>query len=339
MNKQANILFIPSSCGNSELQDTLKQHSSYQQFINALLARSVYTIEGFRSLSRHLAIIARQAYWAKQMDAVEQATQIMLALPISDPLEDTARYYQALCLKQRGDFDGARRLLERIAEEATPQYRARAFQVIGATYFERGEVDSSVQFYLAAGKAAVGCDPLTLAASQKMTAVVRSIHGDHKQALADFENVFPLVRSVGKYYPVLYYDFLNGLAVELGEVGRVAEAEAACAIALASPFAAAYPEWTATRDEIAAKRQYATPSVVTINRAPEAEPAQQVEPERKRLPVSASRPYGPGLKKDSVQRSIIPIAASEAFLCPRIIQSILDWMRKRIGPRAPPTFS
>lgn len=339
MNKQANIFFIPSSIsGNSaEPRDAVSYHGYFQQLIHASLARSIYTIEGFRSLARQLAFIARHAHWAKEMDVVEQATQVMLALPISDQRENTARYYQALCMKQRGDFEGAGRLLERVAEEATPHYRARALQVIGATYFERGEVDSSLRFYLAAGKAAAGCDLLTLAASQKMTAVVRSIHGDHKQALAELEKLFPLVRAVGKYYPVLYYDFLNGLAVELGEVGRVAEAEAALSIALASPFAPAYPEWAETRDEIAAKRISATPSVISVRRAPEAAPSPQPEPPRELKPVSGLAFSWPACKKTLLQRTSTPIAAIAAI--PYETRSILERMLISSGPRAPPACS
>jgi tetratricopeptide (TPR) repeat protein len=263
----------------------------------------------------------------------------LLALPISGQLESVARYYQGLCAWRHDDIDNARRSLERVVEDAPPQYRARALQVIGLTYQKRGELDAALPFYVAAGSAAASCDLLTLAESQKMTAVVRSVHGDHKRALADLEKLFPLVRALAKHYPASYYDFLNSLAVELGEVGRVSEAQAAVSIVLASPFAPAYPEWSATRDEIAAKRQSGTPSVVAFNRAPEADPSQQIEPQRKRLPVSAIRPHGLGLKKDSFQRSIVPIAALTATFCPRIIQRILDWMRKRIGPRAPTTFS
>jgi hypothetical protein len=143
MNKQANILFIPTSIsGNSaEPQDALNQHGYHRQLIYASLARGKYTIEGFQLLGQQLAAIARHAYLARQMDAVERATQLMLALPISDQLESIARYYQSLCIRQQGDYDGARRLLERVVEETTPQYRARALQIIGATYHESGEPD------------------------------------------------------------------------------------------------------------------------------------------------------------------------------------------------------
>lgn len=336
MNKHANILFIQTSIGgySAEPQDAPSQNGCYQQFISASLARSVYTIEGFQVLGRQLAAIARHAYFAKQMNAVEQATQLMLALPLSKQLEGVARYYQALCIWRRGDRDGARQSLERVAEAAIPQYRARALQIIGLTYHEVGQSDTALPFYLSAGKAASDCDLSTVATSLQMTAVVRSIHGDHKHALADLEKLFPVFREVGKYNPASYYEFLNSLAVELGEVGRIAEAEAACAITLASPFAAVHQNWAETRDEIAAKRTAATPSVIAINRAPETERSAQAQPQRQTKPSQALALSCLASDKTSFQRSIIPIPAIATTALSAI--SILDRVLICIAPRAPP---
>jgi tetratricopeptide (TPR) repeat protein len=112
------------------------------------------------------------------MDAVEQTSKLMLALPTSDHLKSVAWYYQALCTKHNGDFEGARKLLERVLEEAPSRYKARALLSIGATYFDSGEVGSSMPFYLAAGQAAHNYDPVTLIGSQQAIAVIRSIYGD-----------------------------------------------------------------------------------------------------------------------------------------------------------------
>jgi len=275
MNRQARVLlnFISSSSSDDflALQETSAQRSYYQRLIYSFLSRSIYKTEGFESLGRQLANIARQADFARQIEVVEQASQIMLALPFSGQLRNVAKHYQALCAKQKRDFDTSRRLLEGVIEEATPHYRARALQVIGATYYEQGEPDAALPFYVAAGKAAINCDLPTLAESQRMIAIVRSIHGDHKQALRDIENLFPLVRVIAKRYPMLYYSFLNSLAVELGEVGRINEARRVCRITLASPFAQAYPEWLETHDELEEKRTDATPSIVAVSKKPETE--------------------------------------------------------------------
>jgi len=167
-----------------------------------------------------------------------------------------------------------------------------------------------------------------------MIAIVRSIHGDHKQALKDIENLFPLVSVIAKRYPPLYYSFLNSLAIELGEVGRIQEAKAVCEIAFKSPFAAVYPEFAQTRDELEAKRTCATPSVVAVSVA--SLPKAQPEPQAK--PVSPVACCWPARKKDFLQRAITAITVTAAIARIEITPGILERVRHCIQPRAPSSF-
>jgi tetratricopeptide (TPR) repeat protein len=291
-------------------------------------------MEGFHSLGRQLAYIARHAYSVEQIDVVEQVTQIMLALPISGQLGSVFRYHQALCVKQKGDFDGARKLLERVVGEATPDYRARALQIIGTTHYECGEIDKALPFYIAAGKASIGCDLITLAGSQQMIAVVRGIHGDHQQALDDLEQLFPLVRAIGKYYPSVYYEFLNSLAVELGEVGRINEARNVCQLTLASPFASTYPEFAETRDELEAKRSSATASIVAVSFVLEPAPSRQVQSSREVKPVVSLAFRKPAREIATIQTAIAIAFAVIVNL--DIPEGMLERARHSIYIRGPP---
>ena len=336
MNRQANSFFISSSISSD--QTGTKQPGYLQQLIRALLARRIYTIEGFQYLSRQLAAITRQAYLARQLDLEEQVSQIMLALPVSNEFRNLSLYYRANSLSRQGDFDKARQLFENLVEKGTPEYRASALQCIGATYFESGQPDTALPFYLSAGKVAAACDLLTLIKSQKMTAVVRSIHGEHKQALALLENLFPIVRAVGRYYPAAYYDFLNSFAVELGEVGRVDEAKAACSIALASPFAPAYPEWIETRDELEAKRTSATPSVIAFSQKIEVKPAPKPKPEENAARIRTIAFNRVSVNQTS-QRAITAIAIAAAIDSNESTRTTLDRLGKSIRTRAPPRHS
>lgn len=338
MNKQASILFIQTSIGGDSAgrQDALGQQRYYQELVYASLVRSNYKVERVQMLGRQLAEIARQACLTKQMSVVEQASEMMLALPIADQFESIARYYQALCLWDKGHKDKAGKSLERAVEEVPREYKARALRAVGSAYHLRGQIDEALPFYVAAGKAAAHYDLLELAKSQQMTAVIRSIHGDHKQALADLENLFPLIRTLGKRYPATYYNFLNALAVELAEVGRLNEARSVCSITLTSPLAVAYPEWSETRDEIEAKRASATPSIIAINRAPQAASPQA---QRKPKPLRALAFSWTARAKDSVQRSLVPKAEVTAIGRSKITQHLTTWMRTCVGPRAPPTPS
>jgi hypothetical protein len=76
--------------------------------------------------------------------------------------------------------------------------------------------------------------------------------------------MFPLVRAVGSVYPPIYCNYLNSLAVELAEAGRLEEATQACRITLASPFANSYPEYRATSDDIALRGRRASRSFVSF---------------------------------------------------------------------------
>ncbi|HKP88035.1 MAG TPA: hypothetical protein VJZ26_18165 [Blastocatellia bacterium] len=331
MKRQASILFniISSSISSDSLtlQADSAQHSCYQRVIRSLLPCGIYTTEGFQIIGRQLANIAHQAYSLRQIDRMEQASQIMLALPISSEIKGIAHYYQAICTKRKGDLDSARGLLERVVKEAPQQYRARALLTIGATYFDSGKVEAALPFFLTAGQASRECDPFTQVESQRNIALIRSIHGDHKRALEDLEHLFPIVQVISKRYPQLYYSFLNSLAVELGEVGHITEAEAVCSIVLTSPFAAVYPEISQTRDELEAKRTRATPSIVAVSVA--LEPAPLLKPTRNLKPSCAVALIRPESKKESFQRTIIVLL--------RITRSILDRVRHSINPRGPPT--
>jgi hypothetical protein len=100
-----------------------------------------------------------------------------------------------------------------------------------------------------------------------LLAVLRSRKGDHNGALTDLQRLWPAIHYLSRAYPVLYYDYLNSLAVELAEVGSIAEARAAISIPLSSSLASAYPNWTETQREIeeaAARGPQRRPSALVV---------------------------------------------------------------------------
>ncbi|MEK6304623.1 MAG: hypothetical protein AABO41_28400 [Acidobacteriota bacterium] len=212
-------------------------------------------------------------------------------------------------------------------------------QTLGVMQQERGNLDEAGCFYLEAMRLGSEHDLITTLSAHETISAIRSEGGDHHGALADLERLWPVFRLASKQIPFYFYVYHADLAYELGQVGRTAEAEAACAIALASPFAPAYPEWSETRDEIAAKRLAATPSVVAFSRVPEKEPSPNVERDLKREPSRAPASPWPGHPKLSFQRAIIPNTATAAVPHDGITQAILSRMLTCIGSRAPPARS
>ena len=139
-----------------------------------------------------------------------------------------------------------------------------------------------------------------------------------------------MARTIGRHYPAFYYDYLNSLAVELGEVGRIEEARNVCRITLASPLAAAYPNWLETSNEIEAKRAAATSSFVAVSRnlQPKIQALRKVKPVRHVAFIpSASEGF-------FVQRSVAIVCAAVALI--ETVQYFPDRVRYSIIVRGPP---
>src|SRR5262249_10121440 len=64
------------------------------------------------------------------------------------------------------------------------------------------------------------------------------------------QRVFPTIRSTSHTYPHIYYEYANNLAVVLTRARRIEEARRAVRVALASPLAPRFPEWSETAREI-----------------------------------------------------------------------------------------
>jgi hypothetical protein len=134
----------------------------------------------------------------------------------------------------------------------------------------------------AARAARANRDFITRYMALRHLAVIRSVQGDHIGSLSDLERLHPVAQSIRSVFPSEYYEFLNSLAVELGELGRTEEANHAVDIALLSPFAPGYPHWQETKLELAAKQPKAfTPLVFALGAQHQAQEA--IQPTRENL--------------------------------------------------------
>ena len=154
------------------------------------------------------------------------------------------RYYEALAKNDWGaepaDFD---------IPGLYDKHRPRALLSIAQSLRHRGDASYALKLAVQSHALAISQrDWYTAGNAQREIAVDRSIAGDHRGALAVLEAGLPAVGSLRGNIEAaaLCADYHNSLAVELGELGRIDEARRAVTIALASPFASAYPEWRDT---------------------------------------------------------------------------------------------
>jgi tetratricopeptide (TPR) repeat protein len=251
------------------LQKDISHAEFYQQILSGLI-RGVYRNQIFTQLGNRLVALADHAYGLGQMRAVEEGSQLLVNLPLGREYESIGRYYQALCIYRRGRFAEARVLLEKVAGELPLPFRAKALLAISGTYYQCDDLQSFLLLNVEASRTAARNDwraPQTFVKSQRNLAVLKSIDGDHRGALSVLEMLFPLARALGRWQPYLYYEHLNSLSVELMEAGRLEEARNGSRIALASPFAPAYPEWRETSEEIELRGWRPSRSVVAFHRA------------------------------------------------------------------------
>ena len=250
-------------------------HAAFHYQIISELMRGVYRKQTFSQLGNTLVALAQHSYSLRLTDAVEKASDFLLNLPLGPEYQSVGRYYQALCIYRRGEADEARILLERVAGSLPLPFRAKARLAMSGICYESGDLHSFLLLNLEASRLAACSDwrdPQTFVKAQRNIAVLKSVDGDHRGALADLERLFPLARALGRWQPYLYYEHLNSLAVELMETASLEEAQNASEIALASLFAGASPEWQETRDEIELRRRRPSRSVVAFHRA-SADPA------------------------------------------------------------------
>ena len=181
--------------------------------------------------------------------------QILVGFPIKE-YQLIGQYYLAWCgYRENKDV---RSELEVVIEQSKT-HRAKALLSLAAV--ESGSYGLELKLYKEAAKWG---NSSIVAQAARGIAIVKAREGSHRHAVSDLETITVLTWTTD---PIAYFQYLNSFAVELGEVGRIEEAQNVCRITLASPFAFAYPEWRETWQELAL-RGYKSRSVVSVPKLP-----------------------------------------------------------------------
>jgi hypothetical protein len=220
------------------LSPLVKYGAFYQELLQGIVS--------FQQLGNRLIHLAEQACAFRQPDTVIELGGILSDFPIKQ-YQSIGHYYLATALNRpgAGELDKTKSMFELVADTAPPKYRAKAIHSLAAVSAYGKDPDSELYFFVEALKAS--CDIATSLKVLRGIAVNKSRAGDHNHALKELEQMLPLIKYAP---PHIYFDYLNSLAVELGEVGRKYEARNVIQHVIASPFASVYPEWQETAQEL-----------------------------------------------------------------------------------------
>ena len=250
---------------------------------------------------RYLLGVARQARVNRNTDAVETISDWIAERLPETVFAHTARYHKAHCFHRRGSTETARLLLHEAIALAAPAYKPRAILTLAATYLDASDTTEGADLCVAALRASRGTDVLSDLQALRNIAVTHAIRGDHKTALAMLESLLPTARTLNIWYPADFLCHLNSLAIELGEVGRVEEANRVIDSVLRSPFAKNRPQWHDTRVELATKpRLVFTPFTLALGSV--AEPEETRTEDRRHLEPPVALTVATDVKQESRRR-------------------------------------
>ncbi|HEX5735697.1 MAG TPA: hypothetical protein VF131_22915 [Blastocatellia bacterium] len=220
----------------------------YQQLIS--------NVSSFQELGSALVKEADIARGFRQSDRMEELGLILSNIPIKE-YNLIGQYYLGWASYLKGE--NPRAMFEQVAEYSKT-YKAKAFVALAAIEARKGDYSSEIKCF----KEALRCvtNISTAVEVLRAIAIVKAKEGFHPQSLKDLESILPLARYADMR---AYHDYLNSLAVELIEVGRLEEARNISNIVLASPYVFAYPEWRETGEEIRLKL-YRSRSTISFSR-------------------------------------------------------------------------
>jgi tetratricopeptide (TPR) repeat protein len=259
-----NTFALLDSYSFKQVAELEKQSGLHQQVLLELI-KGLKTKQDIIELATRLVTLVEHNYLHHRFEVVESVSRALINLPVPGSFKQVGQYYLTMCIKYQGRLDEAQKQFEALADTIPHRYKSRAIISLAGMASEKGDFKSGLPLYVEASRVAgtEGTnDPSVKIIAQRMIAVIKSMEGDHKGALADLNSMFPLVRAVSLREPYLFYEHLNSLAVELAEAGRLEEALRASETAIRSPYAHAYPQWRETRDEIRMKSERASRSFV-----------------------------------------------------------------------------
>jgi tetratricopeptide (TPR) repeat protein len=209
--------------------------------------------------------LAEHARLARDFGLLETAVNGISKVWLSRLEQEAANYFSGFLTLVKGDSAQAKRLLESAAEGGSSYFRARAMTGLAAISLRTGDYRLADEFYnesyLVSRKESTDSVRWYI---YKDRCVLRSMLGDHKGAARLLEEGLPAARFIGLHHPGFFLDYLNSLAVEYNELGRIKEATEVMRPVARSPLIHNFPTWQETLMEIEDTHRSASRSVVIV---------------------------------------------------------------------------
>jgi hypothetical protein len=239
----------------------LYQHT-VQSLINATGGRAARI-----ALGRRLVATAQHAADLKLDDQVERIGKMLSSPPLAEHFEGIGLYFCAVAQLRLGRKDEAVANSCRAVERCPDSMKARALVMLSSAVWGLGDFSECALLNLEASRIALTGHTANFrgfVAAQKNLATLRGVSGDNESAIKVLSKIFPLARYLGRFYPTIFFEHLNSLAVELMESGRLIEARNAISPALASPLAKVNPDWRETAADIENRMRQTSRSIVSV---------------------------------------------------------------------------
>src|SRR6185503_5196095 len=152
-------------------------------------------------------------------------------------------YYRGLAGLQTENLEAAKGYLESAVAIAQGVYLTRSILAHGAVAGHQGEYDQEQGYYADALK--YKQDYFSYIETMRALA----IYGQQRDPITILERLYRIANKAPGQR--LKLDVLNSLAVELHNAGRREEAARLSSAVCSSPLVVVYPEWRATKEEIA----------------------------------------------------------------------------------------
>ena len=268
--------------------------------------------------AKSLAYVTRQAYHWQESDFQLRAAERLIKL--SPRTQDEGRYFYALAQSRLGktEFEKACDEFKDLSNHAPIQIRAAATLTTGIHLVTTGNLKEASYRIIEANKMSLSsnlCAPMVTFDSLNAMSTIRSIEGDHQGSLDMMRGLVPLLRILGRAFPVLICEYWNNCAYELSQLGELDSASHLINKLKKTPYFGINSDYNETFEEIEQKKNLLTspdrhkiylpdPDAYLISITPQPEPVE--------LATYRSKKYLNKLPslKETVQRALFSMSRS-----------------------------